>query len=369
MPARPAVVRFSRFLFAVLFALTLAGCTAAVDSYNLIDIQDADELTFLVASKVCYSVDFAGGLQTEVFVSSKALIGPSFSQNGRGLAVYNVGTDRLPYTSRNVRLEIRSPDGLSSCPLSQFDDPPIRILDFIPPIWEPRGGSMLVAHGKGLDRVTVDGYAKRLLSGEMTTAAAVSPNGNVIAVANEKGFYLIDRDGSPVPGFELDPDITSKLYYRFIRSMAFSGDGTKLLFSQSGDIFVLDLSSGEPARIHTASLDVYWLAWTPGDAGIVFLSGRARRRSPTHGSLNWSSTAEGNYRLYSLSVTGEGPRLLYRENSIDVRNGRPSLSPDGRYVAIVANPGRRTVMVVAVDGHGVMPFPQEGPASHPVWRP
>ena len=39
------------------------------------------------------------------------------------------------------------------------------------------------------------------------TAAAVSPNGNVIAVANEKGFHLIDRDGTPVPGFELDPDI------------------------------------------------------------------------------------------------------------------------------------------------------------------
>jgi len=369
MPVRPTVVRFSRFLSAVPFALTLASCTATLDSYHLIDVQDADELAFLVASKVCYSVDFAGGLQREVFVSSSTVIGPSFSQNGRGLAVYNVGTERLPYTSRNVHLEIRSPDGLSSYPLSQFDDSPIRVLDFIPPIWEPRGGSMLVAHGKGLDRVTVDGVAKRLLDGDRTTAAAVSPNGSLIAVANQKGFYLIDRDGTPIADFELDPDITSKLYYRTIRSMAFSGDGTKLAFSQSGDIFVLDLSSGKPTRIHTASLDVYWLAWTPGDAAMVFLSGRARRRSPTHGSLNWSSTAEGNYRLYSLSSAGEGSRLLFRENSIDVRDGRPSLSPDGRYVALVANPRRRTVMVVAVDGHGVMPFPQEAAASHPVWRP
>jgi len=349
--------------------MVLDGCTSAPVSYNLIDIEDADELAFLVASKVFYTVDFAGAVQSEEFVSPTVLIGPSFSQNGRGLAAFNVGTGRLPYTSRTVQLEFRDPDEMASFPLEQFADPPIRVLDFIPPIWEPRGGSVLVAHGKGLDRVTVDGYTKRLINAKQITAAAISPNGNVIAAANEKGFYLIDREGRPVPGFELDPEIASKLYYRFIRAMEFSSDGTKLAFSQSGEIYILDLASGDLTLVQTVPLDVYWLAWTPGDADIVFLSGRARRRSPTSGSLNWSSTVEGNYQLYRMGATGEPLRLLFQENIIDVRDARPALSPDGRYVALVANPGRSIVMVVAVAGHGVMALPQEASVSHPIWRP
>jgi Tol biopolymer transport system component len=183
----------------------------------------------------------------------------------------------------------------------------------------------------------------------------------------------------------------------FIQDVAWSPDGTQLLFSK-GDVrgpmhLFLIRSDGSALRQITtgASINVF-AAWSPDGARIAFRSNRdgaeelylmrpdgtdIRRLtfggapntfpswSPT-GSIAFNSKRTGTWQIFEI-VPGKSPVQI--TNNV-WSNENPIYSSDGRLIAFQSNrQGRDAIYVITADGSGERAYPgRERFCVYPAWR-
>jgi len=128
---------------------------------------------------------------------------------------------------------------------------------------------------------------------------------------NVDNLYIIKSDGSGLR------KITNFTGGEQINDVAFSPNGTKLLFSKedSGgfNIWTIDISSGSQTQLTSNSGVNGTCSWSPDGTKIVFTSNR-----------------DGNFEIYIMSNTGGDVKRLTSNSAFD---WYPEWSPDGSKIA------------------------------------
>jgi len=363
--------------------LLCAGCTGAIDDRPPL-VVDADfELVLSHKYTELVLVRADGGNPTALVSSETAIIAPRFSPCGEKLAFYDVGTSDLPMSSTRVALavvwveggdegeqnpEVQAEHRSVSFDLPQFDlDHRLMIDGVIPPLWEPGGESLIVAHASGIERIALSGERSNLVEGDPITAATLSPGGDRIVYSNGTNIFVLDRNGGGQEAL-LSEGFVPKFGNRRIRAVAVSPDGGEIAFGLGCEVFVLDTASKTARKVFEVSHGVYWIAYLPGRREIVMLAGKEDR---LRGLVSpWVSGTSGEYSLIVAAADGEYNRELFTAHLIDVRDARPDLSPDGRYVSVAVKDGAvKEIVLVATDGSGARKLTSHGPNAFASWRP
>lgn len=355
-------------------SLIAYGCVYVGRPYPVLTIDSDLELVFAHHHRKIVTIKANGEGGLIVAEPAAAAAVPRFSPDGRLIAFYEIGSSaRLPFSSSDVTLHVfpvaedEADNEWISIPLLPFDlDNRLRVDEIIPPLWEPEGGSLIVAHDEGIDRVTLAGDQLVLDKEGKIRSLAMSPDGWVIAYSNDRNIYWLDREDSTRTTV-LEPDFVPQMTNLYVRGLAFSPDGSKLAFAFGRKLFVIDTVSWEVEETFEASWGIYWVAWLPGGERLVYLSGREWRRPPFHSS--WVYDVRGNYRLAAVDTSGGNWQELFAERSIDVRHAQPALSPDGRFVSVTANSYLPDVFLIATDGSGIARLTTDGPNGFAAWRP
>ena len=96
----------------------------------------------------------------------------------------------------------------------------------------------------------------------------------------------------------------------WLRYPAISPDGTTIVFSYKGDIYLVGAEGGEAKQLTSHTAHDYAPVWSPDGKQIAFASDR-----------------HGNFDLYIMSVEGGNPKRLTTHSSNDMPW---SFTPDGK---------------------------------------
>ena len=364
-----------------LAALVCAGCTAAIEQAPPLAVNPDLELVFSRGDRELVIIGADGRDPVPLLSSETTLIVPRFSPSGDQIAFYDIGTPDLPVSSVNVSLAVAQvqADGtenpqhaaevlITPFGLPQYDlDHRLMIDDVIAPLWEPSGESLVVPHNNGIERIALSGERSALVEGERITAAALFPGGDRVVYSNGENIFVLDL-GSGRNEALLNGDFVPKFGNRRIRAVAVSPDGRDVSFGLGCDVYVFDAAANTARKAFAVSHGVYWIAYLSGGKDLLVLSGKEDRRRAVVSP--WASVMDGEYALVVGAVGGGPTRKLFSAHLVDVRDARPDLSPDGRYVSVGVQDGAaREIVVVAVDGSGTVTLASDGPGAFASWRP
>ena len=189
-----------------------------------------------------------------------------------------------------------------------------------------------------------------------------SPQGDNIAFISDRrdGYeiYLMNADGSnqrplraadPVRAFDAE----------------WSPDGTRLAYSDGGDIYVVEVTSGgggdstaPPLNVSAGRLDGsndIEVSWSPDGGRLVIRNDNTN--CPTGGCTN----------LFTVNSDGSGRAALVTAAGFDTH---PRWSPDGNFIAYVANRGESALYVIDSEGLGSeQMLSPVGSLGAPAWSP
>jgi Tol biopolymer transport system component/predicted Ser/Thr protein kinase len=231
-----------------------------------------------------------------------------------------------------------------------------------------------------------------------------SPDGKSLAVVDKLSpreklnLLMISTEGGEARGLLAQPP-------RFIQNPAFSLDGTTLAFVAgpgflSQDIFLVNVSSGEPKRLTFDNCNIAGLSWTSDGREIIFSSNRgglfALWRISSAGGEPQPVTSAGGDSL-SPTISRHGNRLAYvhmKVNSniwrtaatqsklhgasptklIDSTRGQwqPEYSPDGKNIVFVSDrSGSQEIWACDSSGSGAIQLTsfRGPPTGTPRWSP
>lgn len=238
-----------------------------------------------------------------------------------------------------------------------------------------------------------------------------SENGKYIYFSDHSGFYLVDLSGNKellapldaIRDFDISSDGSTLAYtdgtdlfitnlvdnqinsdsnmsYNFksvtndkINHITFFPESTNLLLAIGKHIIVVDKKENDYRDIQQAPDPIYWLQMDPATENIYYLSG-----VPTiHRGLNNLSPGEkmkqrvqGHFDLCAVSINNpEISKIISRRES--VTSVMPSLSPDGKYLTIVANSlnSVKQIFIISTKNNSTKRLTKKGIYSFPVWKP
>jgi HEAT repeat protein/DNA-binding beta-propeller fold protein YncE len=140
------------------------------------------------------------------------------------------------------------------------------------------------------------------------SAMAISPDGQSIAVVNDKSdIQLLSTENSnQIASYALAFEGPVKLS---VTSLAFSPDGTKLAYSvNSGEVSAMDLEAGTVETFVTEGAVVSDLVWT--NDSLVAITNDEVRLQPTDGTAEMESIEGLPIEPDHFSISADGSRLL-----------------------------------------------------------
>jgi len=150
-----------------------------------------------------------------------------------------------------------------------------------------------------------------------------------------------------------------------ILSLSYAPDGKTLAVGDGKNLIFIHITSLETSLIYQADNEIYWIDWLPDKDHLLFLTGLSTTRTMA------GKTYYGNYKIFQISLTDFIPIELYANRQIDVRDVRPSLCSDGKYLALIAyirDYGNKAI-VLSTAGFGIFQLAYKGRYSFPCWRP
>jgi len=374
---------------AVAVVIVLAGVTVLLFSSVRRKLKDKRPQSFDIVPLTTLSGNTSGG---------------SFSPDGSQIA-FVYGDNAAPCSWGDIyvktlddeRMLRLTSDGKSSCP-----------------VWSPDGAHIAYEHmGQtkngdpdwGIYLISPLGGGSRKIKDTPAGACEMdwSPDGTLIVYKDEPpgqsaGLFLMSSSGSPVrrlttsdPGFD-------------DRFPAFSRDGKRVAFVRnkswgSSDIFVVDVSGGEPRRLTFMNDDLGRPVWTSDNEKIVFwactggswwaqdlyvvpVSGGKPERLPF-----------SNYDAAGPAISRRGDKLSYMRCTFDIniwkrpisnstepaskfaasssrRDLDPEYSPDGSKVAFMSDrSGQMAIWLTDADGSNATMIAAAWGGTSPRWSP
>jgi TolB protein len=223
------------------------------------------------------------------------------------------------------------------------------------PSWSPDGRSIVFSsdrEGQHLWIVAADGGDPRRLTSIPANHPRWSPEGSFIAFDADRGtsLMIVRPEGGvpvkiPTPSLEISRGAFGM----------WSSDGSTLTFSASGEIWAIDLPTGELTQVF-ARKDFF---------------ARAFSYSPDGRWLAVDADADPNKReddVWLISTGGEEPRRLTDRPG---REGNPVFSPDGSMIAYMASDeSGRSLWVMNAEGNRQVQITEHsGFNANPRWSP
>jgi Tol biopolymer transport system component len=327
---------------------------------------------------------------------------PNFSPDGKQMAMVWNGEDGANYDiyikpiGEGPRVRLTTDPARERCPVWSRDG---RMMAFIRQ-WSPGSGLYIVPAAGGAERLVGETHA-------FGSTLDWFPDGQALLMADKNSrdepsaIYRLSIATGKKQQLTAPPP---QSYGDF--GVALSPDGRTLAFVRSisipaSDIYVTQLSGGEPRRLTFENQVVGGLAWSADGRSIVFSSERDATTSA--GSL-WRIDATGTSRPRLEPVPGTGTRatrpavarqgglLAYQElyhdanlwrapasggtpelvNSSTREEAVPDYSPDGSRIAFNSNrSGSWEVWIANSDGSGARQLTsfRAAPAWSPRWSP
>lgn len=212
-----------------------------------------------------------------------------------------------------------TPDGTSQTRLTTA-------MSAIDPAWSPDGSKIAFVRDTGSDEIWVmnaDGSGQtRLTSGYFDDSPAWSPDGSKIVFSSKRPntggafnghIWTMSSDGSNLQQLTTDSTTLSGGGY----NAAWSPDGTKIIFDDGGDIYMMDANGSSVTRLTTETPPARdWdPSFSPDGQKIVFVSDRA--------------DSYGN--IYVMNADGSSQTRLTTVIGLD--DLAPVWSPDGTKIA------------------------------------
>ncbi len=216
------------------------------------------------------------------------------------------------------------------------------------------------------DIYTMDGDGKhetRLTNSPTDDAVPVwSPQGDRIAfVSDRRGegyeIYLMNADGSNQRPLRAENPVRAF-------DAQWSPDGTRLAYANGGDIYVVEVSSGgddstaPPVNVSGGKLEGSTdmeAGWSPDSGRLVI-----RNQSDCPGGV-------GCTNLFTVNADGSGRAPLVTAPGFETH---PRWSPDGSFIAYVANRSEPALYVIDAEGLGAeQMLSPVGSIGVPAWSP
>jgi len=297
-----------------------------------------------------YRVSLFGGVPTKIVDNLSGKF--SISADDRQIAIIRPAINRNGQDE--VSLIIANSDGTAERTLLVALYPN----DLDVPLWSPDGGAIICAYGStvgggqdvGLVEVSIaDGTKKELSSDRFFHVAKMAwlPHQNVLVMAARKNL----GDNNQLwrvsyPGMEISL-ITEELSPYLDLSVASNAD--KAVASQAtrvSDIWVGPSREPENLKKITQAIDA---CWTP------------------NGRLVYSSTASGNYDIWTMRPDGMEQRQLTVNAAV---NGQAGVTPDNRYIVFTSNrTGAFQVWRMNLDGANQIQLTSGVANAHPTISP
>jgi Tol biopolymer transport system component len=275
----------------------------------------------------------------------------------------------MPFSDQKAKLVVYDLESKTSQELGEFSlqvrhsGPEEKELTIITPDWSPGGEYLYITDNKGIHRVTFGGERVLLVQREGLRNVVWAPHGSQVAYTEGKNLFLNNAEGKQEINVTAQSSSFATLAENDVRKLAYSPDGLKLAVGARNRLIVFDLATNAAIMTHKSRDPIYWISWLPAGDRLVFLTGL-----PTHRDR---AGDVGYYNLFQISAQGTDRAELYKDRYLDVRDACPSLSSDGRYLAMIAKPvrGYDQVFVVATDGSGSVQLTSKGRCASPSWRP
>ncbi|MET0808786.1 MAG: hypothetical protein ABWX93_08535 [Pseudoxanthomonas sp.] len=239
-----------------------------------------------------------------------------------------------------------------------------------------------------IDRITCCGAAGSVRRTSLMTALAIMVLAVLVGAcqsAGERGVAVAQVSELAVAGSESALELHNGTHM----AAAPSPDGTRIVFSAQGALWVMPVAGGEPVRITEPPLQPAAPVWSPDGAAIAFQNFSAqgsyhiwtvapdgsRATEITRGpnddrDPDW--LPDGSGLVFSSDRSNDGKYKIWRVAlggvPVQVSKGagaesKPAVSPDGTRVAYVDGPN---VMTMALAGG---PATLVAPGAAPAWTP
>ncbi len=344
----------------LLLGCVLLGCATKGLRYTRLPMDPAWALVF-VKGPGELRLDPAERAESQlVFQLAEDILLPRCSPDGTRVAFYR-------FTGRRGELDILpmhpTPDEAAEErePLAEIGGLLGHRMMIFPPVWESGGYSLLVVAQDGLHRITTEGEHKRLVAHNDILGMSVSPDEKRIAYTDGTKVSVVSWAGEHIA--RLGTQSPANAEKQAAQPVAFSPDGRRIAFAAGRYLHIWDLESKEAREIQDMAETIFWIEWLPGGDRLLFTTGKTPKNIR-------SSQTEGHYALYSVKADGHALKFVFKDREMDPHLAQPTLSPDGRYVALVsAVDGKPRVMIVATDAAKATLLAEVGTTSHVSWLP
>ena len=238
-----------------------------------------------------------------------------------------------------------------------------------------------------------------------------SKNGKYIYFSDHSGFYLVNLSGEKellapldaIRDFDVSSDGSALAYtegtdlfitnfvdnqinsdsnmsYNFksvtndkINHITFFPESTDILLAVGKNIIVLDRKNNEYRNVQKAPDPIYWLQMDPVTKNIYYLSGVPtihRELDSLFPGEKMKQRVQGHFDLCAVSMNNlEISKIISRRES--VTSVMPSLSPEGKYLTIVANSlnSVKQLFIISTKNNSTKRLTKKGIYSFPVWKP
>ncbi|MDH3216675.1 MAG: hypothetical protein OEN01_10320 [Candidatus Krumholzibacteria bacterium] len=360
-------MRFPLRLAVAFLPFVLVGCAPRGVRYAPLPIDPAWGLLFVANDRELYVDPRDSNEPQLVFESSAQILLPRCSPNGKTVAFYR-------FTDRRGALDVLDLNGASPRPaeyatntLAELDGPVGERTALFPPIWESGGNSLLVVDESGIHRIAMDRQHELLVVKDDIVAVSISAGGERIAYADGATIFVVNKNGEPVASVGTTSAVNPDQHD--MQPIAFSPDGQRIAYAAGRYLHVLDLGSMTAIEVTDMRDGIFWVQWLAGER-LVFTSGKTIRHIRTSPTATPYGMAYGAYELYSIGSDGHDLKRLFKDVEMDAHLAQPTLSNDGRYVALVSGSKESPrVMIVATDEARATPINASVTSNQVSWLP
>ena len=268
--------------------------------------------------------------------------------------------------------------------------------------WSKNGKYIYFSDHSGFYRVDLSGNKELLAPLDAIRDFDVSSDGSTLAYTDGTDLFITNFVDNRI-------NSDSNMSYNFksvtndkINHITFFPESTDLLLAVGKNIIVLDRKNNEYRNVQKAPDPIYWLQMDPVTKNIYYLSGvpTIHRELDNifegdmfyyyswiyYNLLNRDSfmgfsyfqfpgekmkqRVQGHFDLCAVSMNNpEISKIISRRES--VTSVMPSLSPEGKYLTIVANSlnSVKQIFIISTKNNSTKRLTKKGIYSFPVWKP